>query len=359
VSVIDLDRLAAEISPEAPSGEQDLEYDPAFMALEESIKGAPEIEMDGKIVQEAKEPNWREIQESAVELFTRTHDLRIAVSLASALLHTDGLIGFRDGLDLIRRLVARHWDTLYPRLDPDLAVDPIRVNVLMALNDPEIMILPLMRATLCASRAMGRFSLRDIYIANGKISPGKKDKQPAPDSSLIEAAFKDCDAETLKETKEAIAESLQIASALETDLMEKMDSGSAPHFEDLKRLLKDMEAFLEKKIEGRLPSEPSAPIEKQETPSAEGAGALKPAGPLPPPETNTMETINGRQDVIRILDRICAYYEQSEPASPVPLLLKRARGLVEKNFFEIVQDLAPESAAQIQKLFGEPANDGS
>ena len=66
-----------------------------------------------------------------------------------------------------------------------------------------------------------------------------------------------------------------------------------------------------------------------------------------------MDIIKNRQDVTRVLDQICLYYEKNEPASPVPLLLKRAARLVEKNFFEIIQDVAPESVAQIQKLIGE------
>jgi type VI secretion system protein ImpA len=65
-----------------------------------------------------------------------------------------------------------------------------------------------------------------------------------------------------------------------------------------------------------------------------------------------MDTINSRQDVTRILDQICLYYEKNEPASPVPLLLKRAARLVDKDFFEIIQDVAPESVDQIQKLIG-------
>ena len=69
--------------------------------------------------------------------------------------------------------------------------------------------------------------------------------------------------------------------------------------------------------------------------------------------------ISSRQDVIRLLDQICVYYDQNEPASPVPLLLKRAKRLVEKNFFEIMQDVAPESVAQIQKLIGGAKEDDS
>ena len=49
---IDIDQLLKEISPEAPCGEKDLEYDPEFILLEEDIKGTPEVEIGGKIVQE-------------------------------------------------------------------------------------------------------------------------------------------------------------------------------------------------------------------------------------------------------------------------------------------------------------------
>jgi type VI secretion system protein ImpA len=63
--------------------------------------------------------------------------------------------------------------------------------------------------------------------------------------------------------------------------------------------------------------------------------------------------------VIRLLDKICKYYEHFEPGSPVPLLLKRARQLVEKNFIEIIQDLAPDSAGKIKSLIAGDDKEGS
>jgi type VI secretion system protein ImpA len=65
--------------------------------------------------------------------------------------------------------------------------------------------------------------------------------------------------------------------------------------------------------------------------------------------------INDRQDVLRALDLICDYYARSEPSSPVPLLLQRARKLASKDFMEIIMDLAPDSLAQIQLIAGSEA----
>jgi type VI secretion system protein ImpA len=59
-----------------------------------------------------------------------------------------------------------------------------------------------------------------------------------------------------------------------------------------------------------------------------------------------------RQDVIRMIDRICTYYERHEPSSPVPLLLARARRLVDMSFMEVLQDLAPDGMGQARHIGG-------
>jgi type VI secretion system protein ImpA len=58
--------------------------------------------------------------------------------------------------------------------------------------------------------------------------------------------------------------------------------------------------------------------------------------------------IQTRTDVVRSLDAICAYYESTEPSSPVLPLLRRAQQLVGKNFTEILQELAPDTVAQVK-----------
>jgi type VI secretion system protein ImpA len=59
-----------------------------------------------------------------------------------------------------------------------------------------------------------------------------------------------------------------------------------------------------------------------------------------------------RADVIAVLDRVCDYYAHHEPSSPVPLLLKRASGLVHKSFIDLLGDLAPEGLAQLTQVIG-------
>ena len=59
-----------------------------------------------------------------------------------------------------------------------------------------------------------------------------------------------------------------------------------------------------------------------------------------------------RADAIRALETICEFIERTEPASPAPLLIRRAQRLMKKNFVEIIQDLAPDSMSQIRNVAG-------
>ncbi|UCF92435.1 MAG: type VI secretion system protein TssA [Desulfobacterales bacterium] len=357
MSVIDLDRLLAEISPEAPCGEN-LEEDPAFRELENKIAGTP-AKWSGKTkIEEAKDPNWFEIQKSALELLIRTHDLRLATFLTRALVHTAGVGGLCEGLNLLEGFIERYWDTVYPPLDPeDKSPATQRINILSELCEWKVMINPLMKVTLCESAA-GRFSLRDIRISTGKktneLVVSDEEKQSAANLSTIDAAFKDCDGEDLQAAKEATGAALQSLNRMEAELTEKIGAGRAPDFAKLGNVIEEIDAFLAQQLAARKST--SAPEKEADHRQNQNTSVTQPVNRCATPTDRPMETISNRQDVIRILDQICTYYEQNEPASPVPLLLKRARRLVEKDFFEIMQDLAPDSAAKIKTLISGAAD---
>ena len=100
VSTIDVDALLEEISSDSPCGE-DLEYDPQFGEMERAARGKAEQQFGDTIV-EAVEPEWREVRDPALELFSRTKDLRVAVYLTQAMVHLEGFVGLRDGLTVLQ-----------------------------------------------------------------------------------------------------------------------------------------------------------------------------------------------------------------------------------------------------------------
>ena len=78
--------------------------------------------------------------------------------------------------------------------------------------------------------------------------------------------------------------------------------------------------------------------------AAPGGGAAAPAGPP--------GVIQSREDVILAIDRVIDYFNRCEPSSPIPLLLERAKRLVNKSFLEVMQDLGPELMGQLQSQLG-------
>jgi len=106
MSVIDVNSLLNEISPDAPSGE-DLEYDPVFGELDRAVQGKPE-QVIGDSAVAAEPPNWREVRKLSTELLGRSKDLRVGVHLTRALISSDGLPGLADGLSLLRGLLERY-----------------------------------------------------------------------------------------------------------------------------------------------------------------------------------------------------------------------------------------------------------
>lgn len=333
----ELDRLLAPVSPEAPGGEN-LEYDPAFIALEQAARGRAEQRM-GDAVVAGEEPDWRRVEQTAPELLGRTKDLRVAVCLARAWIWTSGLPGLRDGLALLRGLLERYWDTLHPLLDPDDALDPtLRLNTLAALADADATLRAVREAPLAEARGVGRVSLRDVQLAAAGTAEG------GPDVAAIEAAFAGCDGEALAATTKAAEEALAHLRAIRQFLAERADAGDT--LAELTRVTRAAWQILTDHVAGPAESGTAAPADE----ARPGEEAME--TPRQPSSAGREDRITGRDDAVRLLERLCAYFEEHEPSSPVPLLLRRAKRLVSKNFLDIVRDLAPDGLAQVEALRG-------
>jgi type VI secretion system protein ImpA len=133
--VIDVDGLLAEISPDAPCGE-DLEYGAvAELSRAAEVKAEQQI---GDTVVPAEEPDWEQLRRSALKLFDQTKDLRVAVILVNACARTQGWPGFRDAVQLLDGLLERYWVDVHPQLDEDEPNDfTMRVNLIASLGDAE------------------------------------------------------------------------------------------------------------------------------------------------------------------------------------------------------------------------------
>jgi len=347
MSTIDIETLLADISPEAPSGE-DLSFDPSYMELERSIQGDSGHVM-GDVTIEAQDPNWNEVKKQALDVLSRSRDLRAMTFLTLAIMRRSGLPGLRDGLLLLQGALERHWDTLHPQLDPDDDNDPMeRMNILAGISleggfqDPIDFLRRLGEVSLVSVPQLGSFSFHDIQIAKGSLPAPEAMKNP-PEMAHVEGAFSATDPETLAATALASGEALAALRRINEVLLEKVGAGQAPNLMGLETMLGRIDGL----FQGRGASTVDAlPAEEASLPTA---AAAAPMGGDAPAATGEIHT---RDDVMKMLDKICDYYRRYEPSSPLPLLLDRARKLVSKEFVEIIKDLTPDALAQVYQLGG-------
>lgn len=353
MSVLDVDKLLAELSEDAPSGE-DLEYDPAFTELERDTHGKAEQQFGDTIVP-AEEPDWKAVKNKAIDLLGRTKDLRVGVQLVRALIRLDGFPGLADGLALLRGYIEKYWDTVHPQLDPDDANDPtMRVNTFLTICDPDNGTLTgttlryILDTPIVKHKVIGVFSLHDIQMSDG-TRPLLPELEGPPDAGSIDAAFMEVELEELQATANAVNAAVEHSAAIDSGLTAAVGAAEAADLAGLAKLLREVDAVMVDRLGRRgVSAEPQAETEG-DVEEASGAGG---GGAAQAQAMSFSGTITTREEVVKMLDKVIDYFGRHEPSNPIPLLLHRAKRLVSKSFMEIMQDLAPEGLAQAMMMVG-------
>lgn len=337
--MIDLDQLLAEPAESPPCG-PDLEYDAAFLELEQASKGKPEQQY-GETVVPAEEPAWGEVRKLALELMGRTKDLRVASLLVQSLVCTEGFAGLKPGLDLIHGLIERYWDHLHPNLDPDDDNDPmVRMNALAVLADDEGLLRHVLNSPLIRSRQLGVLLVRDIEVALDKLPP----REGAAAISLGQIT-------SMMATEDGVAAAANIAETMESVkrlaslLNERVGAAVAPNFAGLVAILKSL-----LQVCGGSASD-SAGGEASEAGPADAEAGARGAGQAPSGD------IRNRRDAMVMIDKIVDYFARHEPSNPAPLLLLRAKRVMDMSFVDIIRDMAPDGMGQVQNIAGIRAED--
>lgn len=335
-------RLSAEdliqpISEDLPCGE-DLEYDPTFQLMETMMEATAEQEFGDTIIP-GTGPDWKGVAQQVNDLLKRTRDLRVLTYGALADLHLTGLPTFSKSLEALNACLETFWENIYPELDVDDNNDAtMRYNILQMLNDYQLVCVGLEQAPLVELKGLGRFSLHDIWVAEGKISP--VGDEPVHELALIQGAFRDAATEDLVALGEGVGGSINELNRT-VQLWRELASGADYlGVDDTLKVLKE----IHQAISTYAPVAAAAAVEEEEEVEGEDAAPAKvrPMG----------SGINDRSDVVQAIDRICEYYAANEPSSPVPLLLRRAQRLVSKSFFEILADIVPDSVSQAMSISG-------
>jgi type VI secretion system protein ImpA len=325
----ELESLTRPITAELPCGGS-LEDSPELASFT-----AYRIFGQGNPWDAAQMPDWPTIRARALETLGRTKDLRLLAHFGTAVLRLDGLGGFCQVLQVAPQWLEGFWEQVYPGPDED---GIFRRNALSCLADRIAIVDALRRAALVSSRQLGTYSLRDIELSNGALQPTEADTA-IPQPAQISAAFAAITPAALADLAAVVSAALAALKRIDLKMREAAGTEAAPELQPLTTQLQRIEKVLRE----HLASHPDA---------AASEAVAEPAASTAAPATLAGGPIRSRQDAIRALDAVALFFSQTEPSSPVPMFVERAKRLIAKSFLEVLQDIVPDAVDSARRAGG-------
>lgn len=317
---------------DAPCGE-DLEYDNEFLALTQLAAGKPETQFN-----DAEPPDWRKVRDAAAALLGRTRDLRVAMLWVRANVHLEEFAAVPDGLRLLRGLLHNFWDDLHPK--PEDGDAYARLNVLALLSEVEGMVGDVRNSLVVRNRSVGELRVRDIEVMLGKY-PQREGETPlsrAQVEQMLSAAIEQ-DAALATLPARAAAQLRALGSLLN----DKVGIERAPDTRPLLNLI----ACITQVMPAATTADAAEGGEAATEGDADGSAEGRPSG-----KKGLGDGVYSRADALRAIDMVCDYLERTEPTNPAQLLLRRARRLINKNFLQLMRELAPDALSEVARIMG-------
>ncbi|MDO5756821.1 MAG: type VI secretion system protein TssA [Rhodobacterales bacterium] len=368
---MDFGRLLAPIEGDFPSGVElrhDLRFHDLARRAEPAARSA-RADNDGSLDGTAPSVDWESILTDGQALASEGRDLRLLLLLTRAQYNIDGFAGLAGALGFIAQTVTQYWDSLHPALrdrdDPKAAALP-RLNALHELENEGSGLLGDMRfGILLNPRGIGPITGDDLahaalsdfemlaQAASG-LGQAEKDALVAAHGQRV-ARVQAATRAMAAQDAEGIAALIAAIAACEAGLARLVEAvGQAAGLGDQPGLaLPDLAEFLaqcRKTLQQAASAAASdAPLAANDTsPSGAREGPAPPALPTP----SAPGTIGSRSDVEQCLDRIIAFYERTEPSSPIPHLARRMRRMVAMDFLELMEEIAPSGLKEFRAVAG-------
>lgn len=325
---IDISDLLEPVSADNPAGEE-LDYDQQFISLIGEMQGTPEQQYGDTLIH-AVEPDWARVAREARELLKKSKDFRLAVMLVRAWTRTEGVPGAVMGMQLMRSLAEQYWAAGFPALEFDGEQDPLpRSNALTELTSGNGLVKDL-RERVIHSKKLGNVALgalERIHLSREAVG-----EVPLKRENIID--FLQDELRAGNPDIAALPELARLTKDLKTWISERLDAELLPDFNPLCSFL---DCFIRDEL-------------VEEGPAQHGAVSASNDNLQPAPAGDSSPY--GRKDVIAMLDAVCAYLEEAEPANPAPLLIRRARNMIGKDFVSILKEIAPDGLHQVEMIAG-------
>ncbi|WP_322867361.1 type VI secretion system protein TssA [Aquicoccus sp. G2-2] len=374
---MEFQNLLDPVSKDAPSGVE-LRNDARFHAIErllEPASRASKFSSDGVLDESVADPEWQEILDQSLDLAKDGRDLRLLVIIARAASALEDFEGLAQAITLLTETIDAHWDTLHPALrardDPKAAALP-RINALKQLeNDDNGLLGDLKYSILLNIRGVG--AIPGIYLAQGSrsefeylahaasgLNESEKADLATKHGQIVGRVNAACRA-LAAEQADIAAGTIAAISACEAaivglgaKLSEKLGLGSEPaiSLSELGDFLAHTRASFEAGVAAMANEDGSEDVAE----TSANTSQTTVAAPSPLNGSGTSASvpgvINSRRDVEKMLDSIVAFYERTEPSSPIPHMARRMRRMVAMDFLELMEEIAPSGLKEFGAVAG-------
>lgn len=351
-----------------PAGES-LRNDPRFHDIERLMAPRFDVARDDRnnpVSQVEVQVDWSAVLRAAADLSKDGRDLRLLVIVTRALVNTSAFRGLADGLSLIAATFATYWDAMHPELRPDAPPREAalrRINALLQLQGADDGALgDLRRQVFFTPRGLAAITGRDLErgtldgrtvvneAASGLSETEKAALAGAQDQLITRvraglAAAADQSGPDLAALRDDARAARAALAATEAALKDRL-GGTEVGLPDLARFLDRVVATLDRATAAGSATAGSTPAP---TAASDGAAAAfsTTTGVIGFPDR-----LSSRNDVVTCLDLIIAFYDRTEPSSPIPHLARRIRRMVPMDFLELMEDLAPSGLKEFRLLAG-------
>jgi type VI secretion system protein ImpA len=279
-------------------------------------------------------PDWRSVEAlCGVILTDHSKDLEAAAGLAEALIRNDGFAGFAAAGMVIAGLAERFWPTLYPAPEedePEVSAEEARLRPLNVLVDDRGKLLPAVRRAVLFTLDDGTdFALVDCVASKAwsalrpeerskRLGALSQDDRAAREKSsggrlweeVKQAMSRDPDG-SLARTRDDVAAALEawkdVSSMVRTQAGDGLFScqGLVDLLGDVLRTVTEIA--------------PAAAVAEVAAEVAEGV-SIVPGSPA----VVAVQVLASRDDALRRLEEITAFFRRTEPYSPVAFTLEEA-----------------------------------
>ncbi len=315
-----------------------LEYDNSYLEVFQAAQGRPETQFDA-----GTPPDWGAVETGASALLERSRDLRLVVLWTQARLNLYGFSALAAGFAALGALLRSAWPNVNPPLDDG---DPYpRLNVIESMGQGGTFLPSLRQCVVLKSPRLGELRLKDFeaLAGHGDASASPVAREQLDQFFAAERTSADALRLILNNTRLALHQLLE-------ELAHQVEATELPQLNEVKALLAHLHACLPAPAESTQMEQTLADLPHSILSGVDAVRSSQSAGVSL--SSSSQIVIHSRAQALAAIEAVCTYLSQAEPSNPAQLLLRRAKGLIDKNFLQLVKELAPEALAEVSKIMG-------